>query len=178
MREHDSYAVTDAQALQFFIDRLGTVTPPDATPRSELLYNASLLAHFASTSTRSTSVFPPSPSSLAGVFDVYVLDKSQHVDPGIMEAAGSQCLLLTGFFGEQSRRRHNVSWYAQLGAGFFLRAARFGRDERRAKMMEAMADRFDFWRAQQARLARALREERHVLRTRTAPEPPDALDAA
>jgi hypothetical protein len=164
MRAHERLAVTDAQTLQFFFDRLKVIAPPDATPQSELLYNASLLAHFASTSTRSTSVFPPCPSSLAHIFDVYVLDQSQHVDPAIMEAAGSQCLLLTGFFGAQSRRRHNVSWYAELGAGFFLRAARLGRDEKRSRMMGVMAERFDFWRAQQARLAEGLREERHLLR--------------
>jgi hypothetical protein len=38
------------------------------------------------------------------------LDRSQHADPGLMEAAAAQCLFLTGFFGDQQRRRHNVRW--------------------------------------------------------------------
>ena len=40
-----------------------------------------------------------------------------------METAGAQCLLLTGFFEDQMRGRHNIRWYAELGAGFFVRAA-------------------------------------------------------
>ena len=30
---------------------------------------------------------------------------------------------MAGFFEDQARTRHNVRWYADLGAGFFLRAA-------------------------------------------------------
>jgi hypothetical protein len=156
-------AVTDAQTLRFFFERLKDVSPPDATPRSELLYNASLLAHYATTSTRSTTVFPPTPASLSTIFDVFVLDRSQHVDPSIMEAAASQCLLLTGFFGDQLRRRHNITWYASLGAGFYERAAALASDPKRAHMMTTMAGRFDFWRVQQTRLAKELRDVPRLL---------------
>ncbi|HSG01336.1 MAG TPA: hypothetical protein VLA20_09405, partial [Vicinamibacterales bacterium] len=102
--------------------------------------------------------FPPSPSSLTTVLDVFVLDRSQHVSPDILEAAASQCLLLTGFFGDQQRHRHNLKWYAAMGAGFYDQAAQLGRDRQRSQMMEAMAGRFGFWRRQQRRLARELRE--------------------
>jgi hypothetical protein len=112
-------------------------------------------------------MFPPCPTSLSTVFDVFVLDQSQHVDPGIMEAAGSQCLLLTGFFGPQLRGRHNIAWYATLGAGFYDRAASLGQDPKRAKMMGVMAERFDFWRQQQTRLARELREQPHLIQRLT-----------
>ena len=44
-------------------------------------------------------------------------------DKLMMETAGAQCLLLAGFFEDQMRPRHNVRWYAQLGASFFSRAA-------------------------------------------------------
>jgi hypothetical protein len=84
------------------------------------------------------------------------MDQSQHTDPAIMEAAASQCLLLTGFFGAQLRVRHNVDWYASLGAGFYVRAAEHTRDNARADMMRTMAVRFAFWRHQQARLAQDL----------------------
>lgn len=151
-------AVTHGQALRFFYERLKDVSPADGVPVSELLYNASVLAHFASTSTASADGFPPTPTSLTTVFEVFVLDRSRHADAGIMEAAASQCLLLTGFFGEQVRRRHNVEWYAALGAGFYEQAADLGHDRARAEMMETMAGRFAFWRRQQARLARDLRE--------------------
>jgi len=173
MATRDWLAVTEAGALRFFFERLKDVIPADSTPRSELLYNASVLAHYATTSTRSDAMFPPSPSSLATVFDLYVLDCSQHADPSIMEAAASQCLLLTGFFGAQLRGRHNLSWYATLGAGFYNRAASLGDDPKRSRMMGVMAERFDYWRAQQTRLAKELRDQPRLIQALK-----DATDAS
>src|ERR1043166_5785893 len=91
-------AVTNAQALRFFFERLKDVSDCDEAPRSELLYNASVLAHFATTSTTSGVSFPPCPSSLTMVFDLFVLDRSRHASSEILEGAAAQCLLLTGFF--------------------------------------------------------------------------------
>ena len=159
-------AVTNGQALRFFFERLKDVSEESGAPSGELLYNASVLAHFATTSTASTASFPSCPAALDTVFDVFVLDRSQHNDPELMEAAASQCLILTGFFGGQLRRRHNVEWYASLGASFYDQAAQLGRDRDRARMMSAMAARFEFWRRQQARLARELREQPLLVSTR------------
>jgi hypothetical protein len=155
-------AVTDRQALGFFFERLKKVSDPDHPPQDQLLYNASVLAHFAGTSVTSAT-FPSSPASLRAVFDVFLLDRSQHVDPGIMEAAAAQCLLLTGFFGDQQRHRYNVKWYARLGAGFFASAGQRHRHQGRALMMWGMAERFEYWRHAQARLAAGLRQEPRLL---------------
>ena len=155
-------AVTNGQALRFFFERLKDVC--GEADEQELLYNASVLAHFATTSTAASLPFPASPIDLATVFDVFVLDRSQHHDPEIMEAAASQCLLLTGFFGEQLRRRHNVEWYAALGADFYDHAAHHLEDRARARMMLRMALRFGFWRRQQARLAHELRDLPFLIR--------------
>ena len=130
-------AVTNAQALRFFFERLRDVSEDDDAPTNELLYNASVLAHFATTSTASVTQFPPSPTGLTMVFDVFVLDRSRHVDPEIMEGAAAQCLLLTGFFQDQLKARHNVDWYASIGAGFYSQAAQLGVDRERNRMMEA-----------------------------------------
>ena len=76
-------AVTNGQALRFFYERLREVVhdgEAGTVPDDELLYNASVLAHFATTSTRSSTDFPPSPVNLSTVFDVFVLDRSQHTD--------------------------------------------------------------------------------------------------
>lgn len=152
-------AVDTKQTLRFFFERLKDVAGDRESHTTELLYNASVLAHFASTSTAAADQFPPSPTNLGAVFDVFVLDQSQHTDPEILEAAGSQCLLLTGFFRDQARHRHNVHWYTTLGAGFYEAAARHGRDRTRVEMMLVMSKRFDYWCHQQARLARELRDE-------------------
>jgi len=151
-------AVTNAQALRFFFEHLRDVSEETGASERELLYNASVLAHFATTSTRSTDDLPSTPSTLSTVFDVFVLDQSQHGDPDIMEAAASQCLLLTGFFGAQLKRRHNLEWYASLGASFYDEAGRHQTDRARAAMMRTMAAKFAFWRHQQARLAKELHD--------------------
>lgn len=158
MLQGDWLAVTSGQALRFFFERLQDVSDADRPPAGELLYNASLLAHFASTSTTSGEGFPPSPTNLRAIFELFVLDQSGHADPEIMEAAGSQCLLLTGFFRDQVAGRHNVRWYAALGAGFYDQAGRLTTDATRGRMMRAMSVHFDFWRHQQGRLARELRD--------------------
>ena len=46
-------AVTNGQALRFFFEHLRDVSEPDEAPESEVLYNASVLAHYATTSTAS-----------------------------------------------------------------------------------------------------------------------------
>ena len=43
--------VTEGQALRFFFEHLRDIADVRAAPESELLYNASVLAHFATTST-------------------------------------------------------------------------------------------------------------------------------
>ena len=150
--------VTNEQALRFFYERLVDVTDDTDPPRDELLYNASVLAHFASTSVASDT-FPACPASLSTVFDLYVMDREAFSrDPGLVEAAASQCLLLTGFFQDQQRRRHQIAWYTNLGSAFFAQAAQLTSDSKRGRLMALMARRFTFWREQQHHLAIELRE--------------------
>ena len=152
-------AVSERRAFQFFLEHLRDVIDPEEPPAGELLYNASLLAHFATTSTASLDTFPPSPATLSTVFDLFVMDHSGHGSPDIMEAAAAQCLLLTGFFHAQQKRRHQVAWYARLGAAFYARAAASQHDKARSRLMDTMARRFEFWRGHQHRLAVELRDQ-------------------
>ncbi len=172
MTTEDWFAVTNEQALRFFFERLKDVSGESATATNELLYNASMLAHFATTSTASTATFPATPTSLSLVFDVFVLDPTPHTDPELAEAAAAQCLLLTGFFQDQLRHRHNVDWFASLGAGFYASAARHANDGARARMMETMARKFGVWRDCQHRLATELRDEPRLLRGIVTQAPP------
>ncbi|MCC7008436.1 MAG: hypothetical protein IT184_06435 [Acidobacteria bacterium] len=157
METRELLGVSHADAFEFFLEHLKDVTEEDAPPLRELLYNASVLAHFASTSAASDD-YPGCPTSLRAVFDTFVLDRSRAFDADLMEAAAAQCLLLTGFFLDQQRLRHNVHWYAALGSAFYERAAQALTDQARARMMRTMARRFGFWRHQQRRLAHELRE--------------------
>lgn len=154
-------ATDHRQTLEFFFVHLRDVVET-RVDRQELLYNASVLAHYAQVSTCATGEMP-TPSTLAGVFDHYVMDQSLAADPEMMEAAGAQCLLLAGFFEDQMRIRHNVRWYAALGAGFYRRAADRSRGSRTAEVMAAMAEHFEPWRQRHARLSRELRDQPYLL---------------
>jgi len=156
-------ATDHRRTLEFFFVHLQDVVET-RVDRQELLYNASVLAHYAQVSTCATGELP-TPSTLAAVFDHYVMDQSLASDPAMMEAAGAQCLLLAGFFEDQMRFRHNVRWYATLGAGFYRRAADHSRGSRTAEVMAAMAEHFEPWRQRHARLSRELRDQPYLLDT-------------
>jgi hypothetical protein len=163
-------AIDPRQALEFFVVRLQDVT--DGTvDRQELLYNASLLAHYAQVSTQ-PDVDVPAPASLSAVFDHFVSDTTLRHDSQMMETAGAQCLLLTGFFEDQMRPRHNIRWYAELGAGFFRRAALHEVAVDRARVLDVMARRFEPWRRRHALLSRDLRDQPYLLTPRLPPTPP------
>jgi hypothetical protein len=149
------------QTLQFFFVHLQDVVETQVD-RQELLYNASVLAHYAQVSTCATGDLP-TPASLERIFDQYVLDQSLADDAEMMESAGAQCLLLAGFFADQMRLRHNVRWYATLGAGFYRRAADRARAPKTAHVMWAMAEHFEPWRQRHERLSRELRDQPYLL---------------
>lgn len=154
-------AAGDQETLEFFVVRLQEVSEP-TVDHQELLYNASVLAHHARVSTRSASDLT-TPATLAEVFDHFVIDTSLRQDALMMEAAGAQCLLLAGFFEDQLRRRHNIRWYAQLGAGFFSQAAALERSPKKVRLLTAIAEGFEPWRRRHARLSRELRDQAYLV---------------
>jgi hypothetical protein len=166
----DLLATDDRQALEFFFLGLQNVCEP-TVDRQELLYNASVLAHYAQISTQA-DVDLPAPANLSVVFDHFVSDATLLHDSLMMETAGAQCLLLAGFFEDQMRRRHNLRWYAELGAGFFSRAAVHEPSPARARLLDTIARRFEPWRQCHARLSRELRDQSYAL---ISPRPPTLM---
>ena len=154
-------ATDHRQTLAFFVVGLQDVcdSPVD---QQELLYNASVLAHYAQVST-CAGVDWPAPASLSTVFDQFVYDTTLLQDSLMMETAGAQCLLLAGFFEDQMRHRHNIRWYAELGAGFFSRAAVQERSLPKARLLDTIARGFEPWRQRHARLSRELRDRLYLL---------------
>jgi hypothetical protein len=163
-------AIDHRQALEFFVERLQDVSEP-TVDRRELLYNASLLAHYSQVSTQPEADLPV-PANLSVIFDHFVYDTTLLHDSLMMETAGAQCLLLAGFFEDQMRRRHNIHWYATLGAAFFSRAARRARSLPKAQLLDAIATRFEPWRRRHAQLSRELRDQPYLL---TPPQPPTPM---
>ena len=163
-------ATDHGQALEFFFLGLQEVSEP-TVDRQELLYNASVLAHYAQVSTQA-DIDWPAPANLSVVFDHFVSDPSLLHDSQMMETAGAQCLLLAGFFEDQMRRRHNIRWYAELGASFFSRAAVQEPSPSKARLLDTIARRFEPWRQRHARLSRELRDQPYVLNV---PRPPTLM---
>jgi hypothetical protein len=163
-------AIDHRQALEFFVLRLQEVSEL-TVDRGELLYNASLLAHYTQVSTH-PDVDVPAPANLSAVFDHFVSDTTLRQDSLMMETAGAQCLLLAGFFEDQMRRRHNIGWYAKLGASFFRGAALHEPSPHKARLLDAIARRFEPWRQRHAQLSRELRDRPYLL---TPPMPPTPL---
>ena len=149
------------QTLDFFIVGLRDVCEP-TVDRDELLYNASVLAHYAQVSTQAQDEFP-APTSLNSIFDHFILDTTGQIDGELMEVAGAQCLLLTGFFERQMRQRHSIRWYAQLGSGFFNRAAAREASSPKARLLSSIATGFEAWRQRHERLGRELRDRRYLV---------------
>src|SRR5580765_4564877 len=160
-------AIDQRQALEFFFQRLKDVSGP-AVDLQELLYNASLLAHYAQVSTRAEKELA-TPATLSAVFDNFVVDSTLPRDSQLMETAGAQCLMLAGFFEDQMRQRHNIRWYAQLGAGFLKQAAMLEPSPHKAQLLDTVANRFEAWRQRHARLGRELRDQPFLL---APPAPP------
>ncbi len=158
------------QVLEFFVVGLRDVSDP-AVDRQELLYNASVLAHYAHVSTHAGHDWP-APESLSTVFDHFVYDSTLMRDSQMMEVAGAQCLFLAGFFEDQMRRRHNIRWYSELGTGFFSRAAAYEESPAKARLLDAIGRHFEQWRQRHARLSRELRDnDAYLLK----PSKPDTL---
>jgi hypothetical protein len=146
--------------LEFFIVSLKDVSE-STVDQEELLYNASVLAHYAQVSTDADNDVA-TPASLTAVFDHFVSDMTL-TDPTLLETAGAQCLFLSGFFEDQMRRRHNIEWYAGLGASFFRRAAAGDRSPKKARLLETIAREFEPWRRRHARLSREMRDWPYLL---------------
>ena len=156
-------AADHRQTLEFFFKGLMDVSEP-SVDREEVLYNASVLAHYAQVSTRAV-VDMPAPMHLGSVFEDFVLDTTLLDDSEMMETAGAQCLLLAGFFEDQMRRRYNIQWYAALGATFFKRAAAQEPLPRKARLLDVIARHFEPWRQRHAQLSRELRDLPYLLPT-------------
>jgi hypothetical protein len=154
-------AVDERRALEYFVAGLQEVCGADVD-RRELLYNASVLAHYAQVSTHA-DLDMPAPAALGEVFDHFVLDPSVPCGSLLMETAAAQCLLLTGFFEDQMRGRYNVRWYAELGATFFIRAAEQQRSTHKARLLAMVGRHFEPWRQRHARLGRELRDQIYLL---------------
>lgn len=166
----DLLATDHRRALEFFVLGLTDVCEP-TVDRQELLYNASVLAHFSQVSTHADGELP-TPASLTAVFDHFVVTTGLPEGSLMLETAGAQCLLLTGFFERQMSGRHSIRWYADLGASFFGRASARESSPPKARLLAAISRGFDGWRCRYGRLSQELRDQAYLLSPSTRSKQP------
>jgi chaperonin GroES len=130
--------------------------------REELLYNASVLAHYAQVSTQ-PDVDVPAPSNLSAVFDHFVADSTLLNDRLMMETAGAQCLLWRGSSRTRCVGVTTSAGMPNWGASFFRRAALHEQSLHKARLLDALARRFEPWRRRHAQLSRELRDQPFLL---------------
>lgn len=155
-------AVNSDAALRFFHNELKGIVGLDAR-KDETLYVASVLASYAQTSRFGTDSLPVM-ANLSEVFDHFVASKSFMADPGTLEIAGVQTLLLAGFFRKQMKRRHNIDWYDQLGTSFFEQVSERSKEDSRQEFFSRFALHFPFWSMTCSELENYMRERRLLLR--------------
>jgi len=158
----DLLASGHKRTLEFFVTGLRDVSEPEVDGQ-ELLYNASVLAHFAQVSTQADDEMP-TPADLTVVFDHYVIARTPWQGSQMLETAGAQCLLLAGFFERQMGRRHSIRWYSELGIAFFSRAASQTEAPARSQLFTSMSQSFELWRRRYYRLSQELRDQPYLIR--------------
>lgn len=154
-------------ALQFFFSGLKDVSDPNVR-EDDLLYNASVLAHYAQTSCGFEGSDDPCPRDLVSVFNKgFGLGDVETVtslnESNGFEVLACQTLLFTGFFRRHMARRHNISWYESLGAQFFQNASLRESNTKKAEALSRMSSGFPFWAARYARLEHELRVRPYLL---------------
>jgi hypothetical protein len=157
--------------VNFFLYHISDVASGTNFSPDEKAYTASILAHYAQVSRGSGTDMPPC-TDLADIFHTFVLpiifgsgdvDLSDS-DPEIAEIAGSQTLLLAGFFRDQMKRRHNIRVFDHFGQTFYGLSAGLCKDHRRRDLLERMATNFPLWTETCCQVSRVLRDNPYLIR--------------
>ena len=146
-------------AFNFFLSGLRDVS--DEKSDDEVLYVASVLAHYAQTS-RYEIFDMPLLDGVSEVFDQFVMNKID--DPNILETAGAQTLFFAGFFRDHMQRRHNVKWYDSIGSSFYVLAGSNSKQINKRILFQNMSKSFPKWTLTCRDLNRYFREKRFLLK--------------
>ncbi len=152
------YGVGHMETVNFFYAELTDLVPQGGQlTTKETIYVASVLAHYAQTSRYETESMPPL-ADLGELFDHFVLELVDARDTKMLEIAGAQSLLFAGFFGDQMKEKHSLSWYNSIGSSFYEKACRRTRDANRKTLLGLMSWHFPAWARHCRELNRTLRE--------------------
>lgn len=166
------FGVDSNQALQFFEeylkDELGSES--GLVGVEERLYVASFFAHYTQTprDEMDSSVAPSgSPRELLDNFVLPELtaEGARRVgNPGTLEVAGAQTLVVVSFFSDHLEKKANPRFYESLGQSFFSRASLATPSRKKALLLWQVARHFPLWANTGRRVSRRLRDEPYLLK--------------
>lgn len=155
--------VDSQKAFHFFLSNLREATVTEKLKDAEMLYVASILAHYSLTP-RFDATSMPCMSDLSEVFEHFVLETGANADSEILEFGGSMVLLFAGFFRDQMQARHNVKWYDQIGQSLYERAGLHSSNLKKRELFDGLSESFPAWTLVCRNVSRALRENRLLLK--------------
>ena len=148
--------------LDFFLAGLLEVAPPiGVVTEDEIGYVASVLADRAMTST-----FEPAGrrhSELHNLFDRFVLKQEAIGNFPLLETASAENLLLTGFFRNQLRRRHDMEYFEEIGRSLYFQASEMAVSRRKKDLYSRMCERYRIWARTCLRLHLYFRDQPYKL---------------
>ena len=156
-------AVDSNRAFNFFLASLREAVVTERFTDDEMLYVASILAHYSQTSRFDTTTMPCM-ANLSEVFDNFVLQTTRLTDSQSLEFGGSQVLLFAGFFRDQMCQRHNVKWYDQVGQSLYERASQHSKNLKKRELFDRLSESFPAWTIVCRNLSRTLRDNRLLLK--------------
>jgi hypothetical protein len=156
-------AVDSNRAFNFFLASLREAVVAERFTDDEMLYVASILAHYSQTSRFDTTTMPCM-ANLSEVFDNFVLQTTRLTDSQSLEFGGSQVLLFAGFFRDQMCQRHNVKWYDQVGQSLYERASQHSKNLKKRELFDRLSESFPAWTIVCRNLSRTLRDNRLLLK--------------
>jgi len=155
----DLLGVDSNRVFNFFLSGLREVT--GKKPCDEMIYVATVLAHYAQTSRYDDSSIRAM-VNLSEVFERFVLFGVDEVE--ILEIGGSQLLLLAGFFRDQMEHRYNLNCYDLMGQSFYERASFYSKEPKRQELFDRMSESFPNWAIRCCWLNRYFRENRLLIK--------------
>lgn len=165
------YGCSSNDTLRFFHTHLHDAVP-DSRLSEEKAYTASVLAHYAQVSSSSETDFPIR-TNLSGIHDEFVLKLlldtgrpalSRPDSEKIMEVAGSQTLVMVGFFRDQMRRRHNLNVFEGYGRMFFGMSADACLSSKKSILLNSMSVNFHVLAKGCCKLSRNLRDNPYLIK--------------
>lgn len=149
------------KAVGFFYDGLREVS--DQKNKEQMEYVAGVLARYSLV--HRMSEWPMAPmANLSEVFENFYMRLTDLAnDPKILEAGGSQIILLAGYFRNQMKRRHNVVWFDEMGQFFYTRAGECSLGKK-SKFFFGLSGSLPQWNIACCKLSDYHRENRFIIK--------------